>query len=73
MSRYISLISQTGANYTSLIASFNGGETAGSVANSGFSSNTFRNINGETAGSVACSSGSSGSSCSSSGSFSAIA
>lgn len=72
---YISLLStQSDGNYVSLLSSTKGGgETAGSVARSvsGIAGN-IAYIGGETAGSVACSSGSS-SSCSSGGSFSAIA
>lgn len=71
---YISLLSaQSGANYISLLSnSKGGGETAGSIARSISSiSSQIAYLGGETAGSVACgSSSSSGSSC---GSFSAIA
>ena len=73
--KYVSLLSTQGnGNYVSLLSTNKGGgETAGSVARSvsGIAGN-IAYMGGETAGSVACSGGSS-SSCSSGGSFSAIA
>ena len=72
---YISFFNTTGTTgHTALFSTSKGGETAGSVANNGFSSANVAYIGGETAGSVASSSGSSGSSCSCGGcSFTAIA
>ena len=71
---YIPLFNTNGAGGGMYTPSFGGGETAGSVANNGFSSAIdFSYYGGETAGSVASSSGGS-SCCSSCGcSFSAIA
>ena len=70
---YISLFNTTGqAGHVALFSSSKGGETAGSVANNGFSSSSsISSFGGETAGSVASSSGG----CSSGGcsSFTAIA